>query len=431
MKLFRLVYILCTMMALASCEKVVLNDETSTVNEENDTASLTISTRGVGDPEIVKMVWIYIFNEADKCVAKLTTDDTNTEASTPLKAGTYTLYAVGSEDLSRYTLPIISTATPTSLINLVSGKVMEDLVMKTGSVTLEDGDEKNITLTLERKVFSLDKIELKSIPTDVTEVEVTLSSFYSAIKLNGTYDATSSTDYTVNLIKKEDGTTWSASPAEILFPSKGVPTITMILTTSTGTDSYTFTAEETLEANHHVTISATHNVAQGAILTVSINAEAWGTDTSMEFEYDETHTVYRPIAGTFCNGYYVVSVDETQRTAVLLAKEKRLEYIAPEEDVPVSAWRAALIGPMAAVEKPINITSDWRLPTLEEVRIFTKDPQAVTFSSQGNSNYHFCDDNGIFKAARSHQTDTGYTLQQGSSGFTSTNILRPVIDINY
>ena len=206
MKLFRLVYILCTMMALASCEKVVLNDETSTVNEENSTATLTISTRGVGDPEEVAEAWIYIFNEADKCVTKLTIDDPNLPATTSLKAGTYTLYAVGGADLSRYTLPIISTATPTSLITLVSGKVMEDLVMKTGSVTLEDGDEKNLTLTLERKVFSLDKIELKSIPTDVTEVEVTLSSFYSAIKLNGTYDATSSTDYTVNLIKKEDGT---------------------------------------------------------------------------------------------------------------------------------------------------------------------------------------------------------------------------------
>lgn len=427
MKLFRLVYILCTMMALASCEKVVLNDETSTVNEENGTATLTISTRGVGDPEEVAEAWIYIFNEADKCVTKLTIDDSNLPATTSLKAGTYTLYAVGGADLSRYTLPIISTATPTSLITLVSGKVMEDLVMKTGSVTLEDGDEKNLTLTLERKVFSLDKIELKSIPTDVTKVEVTLSSFYSAIKLDGTYDATSSTDYTVNLIKQEDGTTWSALPAEILFPSKGVPTITIIQTTATGTDSYTFTAEEALEANHHVTISATHNVAQGAILNVSINAEAWGTDTSVEFEYNETHTVYRPIAGAFCNGYYVVSVDETQRTAVLLAKEKRLEYIAPESGATEAVWRAALTGPMAALDKPINITNDWRLPTLEEVSIFTMDPQAVTISSQGNSKGYFCEDDDDLEWGQNQQDNFIWN----TNGFAAILYLRPVIDINY
>ena len=250
---------------------------------------------------------------------------------------------------------------------------------------------------------------MKSIPTDVTGVEVTLSSFYSAIKLNGTYDANSSTDYTVNLTEQEDGTTWSVQPQKLMFPSIGVPTITIVLTTPSGTDSYSYTADEIISANHHITISGTHHAAQGATLTVSINAEAWGDNKTVDFTYNESNTVYRPIAGTFCNGYYVVSVNEAQRQAVLLAKEKLIEYEAPATGAAASEWRAAL----------------------EEVGIFSKDTQMVTFSSEGRSKLYFCEDGGVLKRAQTHHTDNSDELNWSTTGFTSTTRLRPVIDIEY
>lgn len=430
MKLFTLLIILCTIMTLTSCEKVMLTDEGVTTEEGEGTASLTISTRGINE-DTMEETWIYIFNDNDKCVTKQTIDAINTTATAQLPAGTYTLYAVGGADLSRYTLPTVSNATPTSLITSTVGLEKDDLAMKTEVMTLEDGDEEELEITLERKVFALDKIELKSIPTDVTNVEVTLSSFYNAIKLNGSYDSSTSADYTVNLTKQEDNTTWSCQPQKLMFPSKGIPTITIILTTTSGINSYSFTAEEALAANHHVTISATHNVASGAILTISVNAEEWGANKSIEFDYDETHTVYRPVAGTFCNGYYVVSVDETNRTAVLLAKEKLVEYETPAEGSAASIWRAALTTPMATLGKPINVTNDWRLPTSEEVGIFSKDTQIVTFSSAGNSKIYFCEDDGILKWAQTHHTDIEDNLNWGTTGFIASIRLRPVIDIEY
>jgi hypothetical protein len=433
MRNIKLFYILSTMMTLASCEKIVLNDGISTVEDENGTALLTISTRGVNDNETesVTEAKIYVFNESDKCVELLTPDGDNMTATAHLRAGTYTLYAIGGPDLSRFTLPSISNATASSLITLVENKVMDDLLMKTAIQTLDDGDIQDLELTLERKVISLDKIELKSIPTDVTGVEVTLSSFYSAIKLNGTYDANSSTDYTVNLTEQEDGTTWSVQPQKLMFPSIGVPTITIVLTTPSGTDSYSYTADEIISANHHITISGTHHAAQGATLTVSINAEAWGDNKTVDFTYNESNTVYRPIAGTFCNGYYVVSVNEAQRQAVLLAKEKLIEYEAPATGAAASEWRAALTAPMTALNKPINITNNWRLPTLEEVGIFSKDTQIVTFSSEGRSKLYFCEDGGVLKRAQTHHTDNSDELNWSTTGFTSTTRLRPVIDIEY
>lgn len=433
MKAIKFFTILCTMMVFASCEKIVLQDDVLNAEEKDGTAILTISTRGIDDEEAMNVTEakIYIFNEAGKCVEILTTDDENTTTTTHLRAGTYTLYAIGGPDLSRFTLPSISNATANSLITLVETKVMDDLAMKTVTQTLADGDNKDVEIVLERKIISIDKIELKSIPTDVTKVEVTLSSFYNAIKLNGTYDATSFTDYTVELNKQDDGTTWSIQPQELMFPSKGVPTITMILTTPSGTDSYSFTASETMSANHHITISGTHNAAQGATLSVSVNAEAWGDNETIDFNYNESNTVYRPIAGTFCNGYYVVSVNEEKHKAVLLAKEEFVAYEAPEAGSAASVWRATLIASMATIDKPINITNNWRLATLEEARIFTKDPQVVTFGSTGYSKGYFCEDDGILEWAQTHHTDNEDNLNWNTTGFVASIRLRPVIDIEY
>ena len=419
-------------MALAACEKIVLTDEGLNVEEKEGTAFLTLSTRGPGDETMsVNIAKIYIFNSTGNCVEILTIDGETTEATAQLSAGTYTLYAVGGNDLERFTLPTQTAATATSLITLVEGKAMDDLVMKSAVLTLDDGDEESLALTLDRKIISIDKVELTSVPTDVTKVEVTLSSFYTAIQLNGTFDDTSITDYTVELTKQSDGTTWSIQPEQLMMPSKGVPTITMTLTTPTGTNSYAYTAAEALAANHHYTISATHEVPQGATLAVSVNAVAWGDNHAVEFDFDESHTVYRPVAGTFCNGYYVVSVDATQRKAVLLAKQKLVPYTAPEAGSPATDWRAALTAPMASLEKPINITNNWRLPTSAEVAIFSKDTQLVTFSSNGNSKNYFCEDDNTLKWAYTHHTDTSDDLNWGTTDFNGTIRLRPVIDIDY
>ena len=82
---------------------------------------------------------------------------------------------------------------------------------------------------------------------------------------------------------------------------------------------------------------------------------------------------------------------------------------------------------MAALDKPINITNDWRLPTLEEVSIFTMDPQAVTISSQGNSKGYFCEDDDDLEWGQNQQDNFIWN----TNGFAAILYLRPVIDINY
>ena len=98
------------LVTLASCEKELLtetDDEETEVSGQSPkaTAHLSVMTRGTGtDPgqNAVTQGRVYVFNSVGQCVRLLSTDDTSNKASANLPAGTYTLYAVGSTDISRF-----------------------------------------------------------------------------------------------------------------------------------------------------------------------------------------------------------------------------------------------------------------------------------------------------------------------------------------
>jgi len=434
-KYFAGILVLGMMMALVSCEKVVLDEESIDYPSEqpSGTAQLTVKTRGEGtDENAVAQGRIYIFNQAGECVQMLSTDDENNSATVQMAAGTYTLYAVGGEDLTRFNLPSKSEATSTSVITRVEGKVMDDLLMKQATVTLEDGEQLNQVLSLEHKVICISQLEIKKVPSTVTKVEVTISPIYSTIRLNGTYPDTPTESYKVSLTKQEDGKTWKAQPQQMLFPSKGMPTIKVSITTSEGTVSYSYTASEELPANHHFNISGTYMAAQGVTLTGVLTAAGWGEDREITFDFDDDNkevVTYNPVAGELCNGYYVVSVNATARTAVLLAKQK-LTYEVPATGSAESVWLEALAAPMAALALPENIQGSWRLPTLDEAAVFTQGTNDISFDSSGNSPSYFCLDGGVLKWAYTKQTDSGNVLKSGTN-YNGNVLLRPVIDINY
>lgn len=421
------------MMALVSCEKVVLDDENMDFPYEqpSGTAQLTVKTRGEGtDENAVAQGRIYIFNQAGECVQMLSTDDQNNSATVQMAAGTYTLYAVGGEDLTRFNLPSKSEATSTSVITRVEGKVMDDLLMKQATVTLEDGEQLNQVLSLEHKVICISQLEIKKVPTTVTKVEMTISPIYSTIRLDGTYPDSPTESYKVSLTKQEDGKTWKALPQQMLFPSKGMPSIKVAITTSEGTVSYSYTASEELPANHHFNISGTYMAAQGVTLTGVLTAAGWGEDREISFDFDDDNKITEiPVAGNLYNGYYVVSVNATAQTAVLLAKQK-LTYEVPASGSDASVWLEATVAPMAALELPANATGSWRLPTIDEAAVFTQGTNDITFDSSGNSPSYFCLDEGVLKWAYTKQTDSGNLLKSGTN-YNGNVKLRPVIDIHY
>lgn len=420
-----------TVWGLSSCEKMVLDSE-GNLQKTGDLASLTITTRSDDNPNegFLAQARVYIFPQTEECVQMLTIgEDTNT-ASVQLAPGTYRLCAVCG-DPDRFTLPDQSEAMSISVIKLQEGKVMDDFLSKQVSITMTGEGNTTENINLERKVICLKKLEVKDVPANVVAVKITLSSFYDAILLNSTFPSSPIIDYNVSLNKQSDGTTWQATPDQLLFPSTGNPTINISFITATGTNVYSYTASEALEANHNYTISSTYKPQ--AKLSVTLTATNWDEERNVDFNFNDTNMTYLPVAGQYCNGYYVVSVNENARTAVLLSEFVLYDVPATPNDVP--AWKAELEKQMAALKKPTNITGSWRLPTIDEVEIFTKDPNAVTFSEEGISAICFCEkENQLFWAYSLKKEDGSYEFNAPKSAPTEfTNIvrLRPVIDITY
>ena len=426
---------LCAMLAFSSCEKIPLQEDEDSfltiTNQGNATAKLNITARaGDSDEDNGGIVegQIYVFNSAGKCVQLLHTDEESNKTTVQLSAGSYTLYAIVSDDLSRYSLPTQTNATPTSIITRKEGKVLDDLLMAKADVELKDGETVNQNITLEHKVLCVDEIEIKQVPLTATKVEVSFIPLYSSVQLNGIYPVSPTESYKFALTKQPDEKTWKVTPQEMLFPSQGNPTIKVSITTEEGIMGYSYNATEELVANHHFTIIGTYIAAQGVSLTGILTAAGWGDDRTIIFDIGD-QVIYEPIAGQFCNGYYVVSVNEGGHTAVLLSP-RPVNFAAPENSDAASAdlWKKALEEAMVSLEVPKGISGSWRLPTLEEAKIFTGDLNSKYKNSSGNSVSVFCLAGNELRWAETKK-DEGF--KSNTTNFSKNVYLAPVIDITY
>ncbi len=441
-----LIWVILLMMTIVSCEKEMLLD-----NSENDgqtslvTSRLSVTTRASNDDgqlQAVAQGRVYVFNAQNQCVEVLSTTTENGTFSTELPVGTYTLYAVGADDLDRYVLPTQEEATPTSLITCAEGKQMDDLLLKKSDVTLVKNASQHLSIDLSRKVLCLNQVEIKNVPTEVTAVEVSLSPMYSGVCLDGTYSEANPQTCTVSLTNQGEGL-WQSEPKTYLFPSKGTPTITISFTTSEGTQSYSYSTNQTLEANHHVILSGTYEGHQGVSLTGVLLSEKWGEDITITFGFDDPtvtpdpdpdpnpDSTDTPVPGQFYHDYYVVSVDQTSRKAVLLAKDN-LAFTAPS-GAGQSSWLGALNTAISGLAKPVGLTcDDWRLPTFAEVDVFARDSQALALE-EGTHVRLFCTKkNGELESAwvEKRRNTGAYDISE-TTALTEDCFLRPVIDITY
>lgn len=445
----KFIWVILLMMTIVSCEKELLLD-----NSENDgqtslvTSRLSITTRAVDDDgqlQAVAQGRVYVFNAQNQCVEVLSTTAEESTFSTELPVGTYSLYAVGADDLDRYVLPTQEEATPTSLITCAEGKQMDDLLLKKSDVTLMKKASQHLSINLSRKVLCLNQVEIKNVPTEVTKVEVSLSPMYSGVCLDGTYSEANPQTCTVELKKGDNDGAWQSEPKTYLFPSKGTPTITISFTTSEGTQSYSYSTTQTLTSNHHVILSGTYEGHQGVSLTGVLLSEKWGEDITITFGFDDPTVTpdpdpdpnpnpdptTTPVPGQFYHDYYVVSVDQTSRKAVLLAKDN-LAFTAPSE-TSQSSWLGALNTAMSGLAKPVGLAcDDWRLPTFAEVNVFARDSQALALEEGAHVRLFCTKQNGALESAWvEKKLNTGAYDISETTVLIKDSFLRPVIDITY
>ena len=409
-KYFMFFAAISSMVALGGCSEQVMNDEMA-----EGESLLRVMTRGETPPQEAK---VYVMNSTGNCVRLLSTDEGGQLASTNLAAGTYTVYVVGGDDLSAYTLPSQDNASSSSDIALASGKTMGDLFMKSSDVTLTEGNTSNLELELERKVIMLKEVTIKKVPMDVTKVEVSISPLYEGIKLNGTFSGTSTK--ALELTKSSDNKTWTNGTSHpYYFPSNGNPTITISFTRTNGVKAYSYQAAEPFEANHQVVIEGTYSEENNAVLSATINTQDWDTESNELFNFTEGNLV--PVAGQAYLGYYVVSVNYSDRSAVLLRK-KQEDGIDSEGGM---NQKFATI-----TKKPEGVTcGDWRLPTSEECAIFIADNivNGLYFNA-----WYYCKDGNTLKKMYNRKEGDIITIQgPENTGYDADIYFRPVIDIYY
>ena len=436
-----LIWVILLMMTIVSCEKELLLD-----NSENDgqtslvTSRLRITTRAVDDDgqlQAVKQGRVYVFNAQGQCVTVLSTTAEEGTFSTELPIGTYSLYAVGSDNLDNYVLPTQDEATPTSIITCAEGKTLGDLLLKKANIELKRKATNKLTLDLKRQVLCLSQVQINNVPTDVTSVEVTLSPLYSGVTLSETYSDTNPQSTSIALEKGENDGLWQSPTATYLFPSNGEPTITITFTTPEGTETYAYSTTQPLTPNHHVFLSGTYEGYQGVSITGLLLSEKWGENITITFGFDTptdnnnsnpSDPTTTPVPGTFYHDYYVVSVDKTNHKAVLLSKNDVAHQTTPKSEENI--WRGFVNTALSQMEIPSGLNCDqWRVPTYEEASIFLVDKSAVGLSKKNTSFFCMIEDVLGYIIVQ-EDNNTREIFGQGKS-CNDKMILRPVITITY
>ena len=422
---------------LVSCSEQE-SDLLSANQSSNSQLSIVTHTRG-GETPIAS---VYLFNGSNTFVRTLQTDAegyTSASASVKLPEGSYTLCALSPSDLSHFQIP--EAPTPTSAITLAEGQAMSDLLIGTATATLADGANEEVDLELQRKVLEISSITISQVPDDVTGVTVSIAPLYSAVQFNGEYVATDPVTATFTLTSTATEGVWQVTPQQLVFPSNGVPTITVTFTRDDEDPSnYTYKTESAFAANNKYNIVGTYTEPLGVILSGGITLQPWVTDpTAVNFDFDESNTGNNsggdeggsntgsggetseaPVVGQLYNGYYVVSVDATNSEAVLLSNRY-------SKDVTQSNYQTYMLG----ISKPQNAIGEWRIPTELECKTFLLDPATPGIFNENRENYFCYVGENLTRCYAVKSEDGTVTFTLSSASFNNLLYLRPVIDISY
>lgn len=441
-------------LCVSGCAGDVFNEPVGT----DPTGELRVMTRS-GDENTTPLAGasVYLFNSSGACASILTSDASGAYASAKLPAGSYTLYALGGDGLSSLVLPTQAEATPSSVLTLAENQSLGDLLMTQSTVTLDDGESEDVSLALERKVLEMTSVTINQVPDDITGVQVSVGTLYGQVQLNGEYVTSSSAPCVITLTSQGSGT-WAATPQLITFPSKSKPVITITFTAD-GVEprSYSYSSDEELLANHKYNLEGTYTEPLGVTINGTITAQAWDSSaTGIAFDFDESNSTNSssgndpssgngnssgndnpssgtddpsqvPVAGETYKGCYVVSVNTEAHTAVLLSPtgqdgfaENSLQATLPHLNTALASWPSVS-----------DITGSWRIPTIEEVRLFAATSDLMDGLSLSQKKILYCYDGSDLKAVTVVWTINGIEVKSPVDSCGPTYILRPVIDISY
>ena len=371
---------------LVSCEK--FSDEEDFESKEAN-STLIVRTRVAandgtesGTESIISYpINIYVFDESNECVAVSTLSSADDELSLKLPEGMYEVCAVAGASADSYELPTQETATKETVLTLKDGQKHGDLMTANNTVTLEYGGTNTLTLALERKVMLIESVTINNVPASVSNVSVSIHPLKANLLLDGSYSGENGASE-IELTEDVDGSTWKNTDGVYLLEAVGRPTVEVTFTINGETVSYSYTCDRELKANHKVFITGTFT-GDGIEMTGSISGVEWAEDEEIEFDFGgkesggtddngDVETSDVPTVGTLYKGCYVLKSETNggMTTLTLMYPENYSQVWGFDKDDQESI-EAELTTVLAGLSVE-GISTEWRLPTLEEIEILGK-----------------------------------------------------------
>lgn len=371
-----------------SCSKDVFVDD---VSNSSPNSTLTIRTRvgadnvyvGDGEAKISYPVNIYVFNASGECCETALLEEGSSSISIGLTEGTYSVYAVAGTDAGNYYLPTKGEAGKQSVIRL-TGSGHGDLMAAGNVVTMVDGGENTLTLTLERKVMLVQNVKIGNVPSNIESVSVTLAPLYENLRIDGTYDGTDGS-YAIELSNTAGTRDWESSGETYLLESSATnATVTVNMRDDSGTTtSYSYTCGDELKANYKINISGTYTESSGVELEGTIIGAEWAGEKDIVFGFygSGTTTDDEPDGGDggsvgvdvpepgslYMDKYYVLRAEEGDGvTVVTLMTVMDMAALDFDPDDMESVRQAVEAGIKELADGSDGVTG-WRLPVWEEM----------------------------------------------------------------
>ena len=417
--------VLCS---LGSCTQ----EEMAYQGEQKDISKLKVMTRTDDESSKPEEGKIYIFNQNNVCIDTISPSALRDNTPTRIKPGTVKLIAIGSNDLSAYNLPYKSTVTDSSIIKLNSGRALTDLILGTTTTTLEEGETTQTDITMSREVICLKHLTADNIPDDIIGTEIMVGPMYKNIKLNGKY--TNDVDTIRIALQKdpnEEGVWVYKGDSIFSLPSKGNPSFILRLKTSDTTTEYTYQLNRPLTKNHFVKLDIDFREGIKTYIASSLSNPVWEGTDSIKYQYQKEDisnevSVTHPEAGGRYNKYYVVSVDKSKRTAVLL---RRSGDTGVTND-------SILDAKLKSINRPEWSIGGWRLPTIDECKSILStakindDNNDIVYKVDPGT--YYCTKDGKLATVTLKGNNTKRTLTENdNSCYSADYIFRPVIEISY
>ena len=380
------VMLLFAVITFASCEKF---NEDEVVENKEANSTLIVRTRAAandgtesGTESIISYpINIYVFDESNECVAVSTLSSADDELSLKLPEGMYEVCAVAGASADSYELPTQETATKETVLTLKDGQKHGDLMTANNTVTLEYGGTNTLTLALERKVMLIESVTINNVPASVSNVSVSIHPLKANLLLDGSYSGENGASE-IELTEDVDDSTWKNTDGVYLLEAVGRPTVEVTFTINGETVSYAYTCDRELKANHKVFITGTFT-GDGIEMTGSISGVEWAEDEKIEFDFGgkesgetddngDVETSDVPTVGTLYKGCYVLKSETNggMTTLTLMYPENYSQVWGFDKDDQESI-EAELTTVLAGLSVE-GISTEWRLPTLEEIEILGK-----------------------------------------------------------